>query len=1459
MFGSQQWGYSSGGGYTIDQSLRFEPDTYGASYLSWTPSSAGNRRTWTWSAWFKRANSASTHMLFFTAIPSDLTEDDHFGIRIDSGSSSNVVLTWGDGNIAVTNAIFRDPSAWMHIVVAIDTTQATATDRVKVYINGTQQTFSSTDLPSQNWEYGINKAQEHNLGSRTVYGSSGNYFEGNLAEVHFIDGQALDATDFGETGTYGEWKPIEYAGTYGTNGFYLPFKQDYEVEGFSTTLYTGAGSNSVGTHYIGGVGFRPDLVWIKDRESTYQHVLFDSVRGPGRRAIQSNGTAGEGMPNNSYDRLVAFDTDGFTHHGGQYGSGYVDRGGADYVAWCWDMGGRNTVTGFGTTTWTGDGQQQLITGIGFQPDLVWCKKRNGTTNHLLFDSVRGVNKSLNSNATAVEDTSSTNKLIRFHPDGFTIGNNASINTIDDTYVAYGWDMGGTSVTNTDGSITSTVRANPTYGQSIVSFTGTGSAGDTIGHGLSSAPEMVIVKKLDATENWNVYHSGLGAEYGLRLNSDVAAADSDTFYNDTAPTSSVVTLGNNETNTSGNDFIAYCFHSVSGYSKFGSYTGNGGSSDQTITLGFRPAFIMFKRTDSTNNWAIYDSTRQPVTNDLNSNLYADLSNAEGTNNDWGVITDTGFILQEDIGIANENGGTYVYMAFAGGQDTIADFNSDGTIYSRVRANPTYGQSIVSYTGNGTAGATYGHGLSSAPELIMTKLRGTADWLVYDDTNGATKYLQLNSDNPSQLGSGAWNNTAPTSSVVTIGSAGTCNTSGSNYISYCFHSVTGYSKFGSYSGSGSTGNAITTGFQPVFVMLKRTDSANDWIMIDNLRADVSGTDDNELHANATIAEQNDERLDFTSTGFTLKSGAAAVNASGGTYIYMAFADTREYGFWLDQSGNNNDWEIPEGNLDENDISVDSPTNNFATLNPLSRNHTYVGTLYEGNLRQTNAGGSLATMSMPSGKWYWECFCEQGTNWIVAGIIDDVEANTGSVPGAANPTHGVQWNSNSGYIYKDGTQVDTFSTWTTGDILGFAYDQSTLSITFYKNGVEEGSITASTPVGDYTHQMANPNGTGYMRVNFGQDSSFAGKVAAQGNQDSNDIGDFFYTPPTGYLALCTQNLPDPDVIPSKHFNTVIWSGDGTSSRGITGVGFQPDLVWGKNRSDPDSHNLVDAVRGTTKYLYGNAASTEVTDTDRLLSFDSDGFTIGSDLSWNDSNPHTYVAWNWKAGNGTSSNSDGSITSTVSVNSDAGFSIVSFTAGNQADTIGHGLSQTPNLIILKNRDNDYNWSVYHSTQGNTGRGVLNNNDSWYDASSFWNDTSPSSSVFTIGSHVEFGGSTSNMIAYCFHSVDGFSKVGTYTGNGQTDGTFVYTGFRPAFVMVKSTTSTHDWVMEDNTRSNYNPADEYVIANDSQVESSNTYNMTDFLSNGFKLRDTQNGMNGSNTYIYIAFAENPFKHTNAR
>ena len=568
--------------------------------------------------------------------------------------------------------------------------------------------------------------------------------------------------------------------------------------------------------------------------------------------------------------------------------------------------------------------------------------------------------------------------------------------------------------------------------------------------------------------------------------------------------------------------------------------------------------------------------------------------------------------------------------------------------------------------------------------------------------------------------------------------------------------------------------------------------------------------------------------------------------------------------DSSPMGNDWTA--NNLSgTNDVVLDSPTNNFATLNPLSRNATYVGTLYEGNLRQTNGGGSISTFSMGSGKWYWEYCVEQGANFIVAGMIDDVEANTGSVPSVANPTHGVQWISSTGNINKDGTAVATYATWTTGDILGFAYDQSTQSITFYKNGSSQGSITASTPVGAYTPQMANPAGTGYMRANFGQDSSFAGNKTAQNNTDDNGYGDFYYPVPSGFLSLCSANLSEPAVVPGENFNTVLYTGNG-STQSITGVGFQPDFLWIKNRGDTASHGLQNAVTGADKQLRSNSNAAEEDTANNVTSFDSDGFSLGNNSDGVSTNENTksYVAWNWKADNTSgSSNTDGSITSTVAANPDAGFSIVTFTGTGSTATVGHGLSSAPDMVIVKGRSVGDNWHVLHDSTAVTSGAFLRLNATEPVATNtnIWGSTLPTSSVFTLGPDGGVNSNGGTFLAYCFHSVDGFSKFGSYTGNGSTDGPFVYTGFRPAFVIWKNASASTDWHLRDTKMSPYNVSDEGLFPNGSYAESTDPSYAVDILSNGFKPRNGTGAWNNASgaTYIYMAFAEYPFKFSTAR
>ena len=331
------------------------------------------------------------------------------------------------------------------------------------------------------------------------------------------------------------------------------------------------------------------------------------------------------------------------------------------------------------------------------------------------------------------------------------------------------------------------------------------------------------------------------------------------------------------------------------------------------------------------------------------------------------------------------------------------------------------------------------------------------------------------------------------------------------------------------------------------------------------------------------------------------------------------------------------------------------------------------------------------------------------------------------------------------------------------------------------------------------------------------------------------------------------------TDNFNTVTYTGNG-STNAITGVGFQPDFTWIKRRDGgTTSHQLFDAVRGVTKRLYSNTTDAENTNATTLTAFGTDGFTVGSNTGVNP-NGNGVVAWNWKAGTGAgSANTDGSINTTyTSVNTTAGFSISKYTGnGTTGATVGHGLGAIPKWIIVKRLDSGTtNFQVYHSSMGAEKYIQLNTTSGQSDSDVLWNDTAPTNQVFSLGnySHVNYNGSPH--IAYCFAEKTGYSKFGSYTGNGNADGTFVYTGFKPAFIMQKKTSGTSDWVIYDNKRDTSNVVTQELKPNSNAAESSNTN--IDILSNGFKQRANYAYTNNSGaTYIYIAFAEAPLVGSN--
>ena len=1129
-FGSQQWMYASGGfyPYELDHSLKFEDGDSG--YLSRTPTSAGNRKTFTWSGWVKRANVSTYGILFSAGNTNDLwnsTSVFHIGFV----ANTNQISVYNNGTyLRTTNARLRDASSWYHLVVAVDTTNATAGDRVKVYINGEEQSsFATSNNPSLNLDTLANATHLHVIGGQPT-NVTNSYIDAYLTEVNFIDGTALDASSFGEF-KEGIWIPKDPTGlTYGTNGFRLPFTETTTANGFNTVTYSG--NNSVQS--IEGVGFQPDFVWLKRRDATGSHALHDSVRGAGNRLI-SDTTAAESSGSN----FTSFDTDGFSLNssGGNY-----NASSATYVAWCWDAGT------------------------------------------------------------------------------------------------------GSAASNTDGSITSSVKANQDYGFSIASYTGTG-ANATVGHGLGVAPDMIIIKSRTTASDWGVYHS---------------------------------------------------------------------------------------------------------------------------------------------------------------------------------AN------------------------TAAPE---------------------TDYLELNLANATADSNQLWNDTAPTSSVFTIGTANMINKLSDNFVAYCFADVTGHQKIGSYTGNGSsTGPTVTTGFAPAFLLIKNASTGStNWIIKDNTRI-PSATQESALEANTSTAEQSSlSTVDFLSNGFQIKNTGSYTNTSGDTYIYLAIADTRDAAFWTDASGNGNDW-TPNA-LQHSDVMPDTPTDGFSVMNPLYGDG---GTTWkEGNLELStaNKGNNTSTFFMESGKWYWEAM---GEGYVGAVCAFDKGQYNDSISVSGSDSIGYYTNGN---VYWGTGSDGTPATYTSSDIIGVALNMDDGQISFYKNNTLQVTLNFSSTIsrlateGCYAcYNNGSTSTTKVVNFNFGQDSSFNAKEIAQGNADENGKGDFYYAPPSGYLALCNANLPDPAIDPNKgenpedYFNTVTYTGTG-SAISITGVGFQPDWVWIKDRSTNYAHQLTDSVRGATKTLFSNLTNVENTDAQKLTSFDTDGFSYGTNVGGNTSS-NSYVAWNWLAGGTGVSNTDGTITSTVSANTEAGFSIATgtYTGGITSQTFGHGLGVTPDMIIVKDRTVTSGWGVWHqaygSYSGNTQILLLSGTNSLLASGNYFGTIN--SSVASVSAGLVLN--NSDFVAYCFHNVEGYSEFGSYAGNGSADGPFVYTGFRPAFVMVKRTDAADDWHLYDATRDTFNPEVRMLAANLSDAENTYSTARMDFLSNGIKMKANASTFNASSgTYIYMAFAKQPFKYSNAR
>jgi len=760
-------------GYNINNSLRFRSSA--SAYLSRTPATASNRTTWTWSGWIKRGALGIDGTFF------DAANNDQFRWRSDDTFSFSF-----NNTLAIqTTQVFRDPSAWYHFVVVADTTQATAANRIKLYVNGVQVTaFSTASYPAQNTTGFINSANAHNIGRV----NSGTYYlDGYLAEVNFVDGQALTPSSFGETDTTtGSWKPKAYTGTYGTNGFYLKFADasaataaaigkdssgngnNWTPSGISVTagttydamldsptltsttvanystwnraLYYNSGyvlsDGNLSTAYSSGTGAglktyssigitsgkwyweykftasNPNFYvgWRTADDALYFGVGCSS--GNLNTETSSGSFSGSTVTVANGDVLgIAFDYDsgacyfyknntlfytltGFTTSSSTlFASTGIWSGGGGAASGSSTFGQRpfsyTPPTGYlslntynlptptikagnkymDATTYTGTGAALNVTNTaGFKPDFVWVKDRGAAQQHLIYDSIRGVYNFIGSSSTAAESTNNQT-LTSFNSNGFGLGTNGTSNSSAGSFVGWQWQAGqGSSSSNTNGSITSTVSVNTTAGFSIVTYTGNNGVSQTVGHGLGVAPKMVITKGRTNAFGWGVQHIGLtGGNNYLALNSTAAQATDNTqgtITNATSTTFQVSGSGGSSswTNVTGVTYVSYVWAEIVGFSKFGSYTGNGSTDGTFVYLGFRPKFVMVKISSAaTDGWVILDSSRNTY-NVNDKALAAESSGAEFTVA-FSDFTSNGFKVRTTNSAYNTNAATYIYMAFA----------------------------------------------------------------------------------------------------------------------------------------------------------------------------------------------------------------------------------------------------------------------------------------------------------------------------------------------------------------------------------------------------------------------------------------------------------------------------------------------------------------------------------------------------------------------------------------------------------------------------------------------------------------------------------------------------------------------------------------------------------------------------------------------------------------------------
>lgn len=1350
-----------------------------SSFLTYTPKALGNPRVFTFSTWFKKNTieydyGGNAQIIFSSR--ADNSGSPWFIIYLD-GNDKLTVLT-PSSNLG-TDSRIRDTSAWYHLVVSVDTTQATDSNRVKVWLNGIQQTLNGT-FPVQNYVTAVSQPYEHTIGTQDQ--GNNQIFDGLLADTILVDGLNLNADSFGKTNTTtGRWDPIEYVGSVGKTGFYLKYNDTSDIQAL-------------------GHDFKQTLISGDDRHFGAVTMLLNGNTAGTNTFVDSssNNFTVTRFGNTCQGTVSPFYTHGSVYNS-SIGSGYFD-GSGDYLEIP-----DNEAFNFGSGNWTVEYWGRASGTSANESHPVITQSSSGASSDSAFFIGHGTN-------VGVYLSSGT---------GWTYN---AVTTIEST-AANKWHH---IAVVRNGTLVSV------YVDGVSSATVTLPAGWTIGN----SSRAVQVGFQTGGSNYKGYISNLRVVKGT-------AVYTSNFTRPTSPLTAIsgTSLLLNFANTSFPDSAA-----INNFENVGSVSIN------TSTKKFGTGSLYF-------DGSSYLKTASKPAIDLawqGSGFFKPFGR-DFTIEAWINTTDGVADLVSAFNAASPFKGYLFGIGFSGTAGTLAFYTGDNT------ATGTNSQTFYS-TGTVNNGQWRHVAVTRQGPLLRFYIDG-----VLDSTHGI--YINpLFSDENIHIG--ADKNSA----------------TGRYYIGYLdnLRITKGIAR---YTGSSFTVPAAefaekgTHHWVPNNMFLHNGERINNptygahryWRYVEGAAIDShhprvariilsTATSDTTIYTNTADNRADSGTIAPGTQSYDFGSPVTIVNAriwsSYGTELPISLRSAYAS---VQYSDDNTNWKTAFGGMVSNYTNTgiismiaparssslfDSPTDYSAA----SVRGTYPVLNHQGKQAATRiTGGGLefdnrignytgfvtATMEIPtSGQWYWEAQKLPNRNFL-AGISKEITAAT--YVGGTSTSWGY-WNTN-GEIYNNGVVVASGNTINDYDIIGFLMDSTAGTLKFYKNNV----LVYTANVGSGPWYPAVGSQYGQVLMNFGQKP-------------------FVYSLPSGAKTLNTFNLPSPTItVPNRYFDTKLYTGSG-GTQTISGFNFAPNLVWIKDRGLNGNeywHRIYDTVRGTgQKALYSNTTENQgywegigsAYDSDRLTAFTSTGFTVEDRAGGGGTNDSgtSYVNWSWKE------------------DAISGMDIVTYTGDASASgrTIAHNLGVTPDMIIIKRLDATGHWIIQHR-----GLNAVQANSSTFTLSSYTNNL-----LFTDAATINYGydgqvnTAGGSYVAYLFAGVPGFSKFGTYTSNGLVNGPYVYTGFAPRFVMWKSTATSREWIMKDRSREAFNQSPDNarnLAANRGDQENDSALlagpsnaNNIDWMSNGFKIRYNNANMNSSSateTYIYMAFAETPFKYARGR